>query len=589
MVYRRFTMGKNQYEAHKLFYRGLSLLENPKKISSAIYYIKKSHKLGSPLALFEIAIILRRKDLKDYPQDLEKSDKLLKQAKPVLEANVDSGLDGDLATHFLAQYYLYGYAGVEIDEAYAISLEEKVAKRGLVEATEFLIAYFSNPSHNNVEKVDYYTQLLRSQKAILASGQKNGVIEMLADSEESNDKTVEESIEKYSSESKEDDKSKSITSSSEKKEKINPKKVKLNSIACTEDPIEEVEPVNEEKVDLSTIKTNTDETIEDSEKEDGVEVSTLLLDEKEEETTENEVEEIAKEVDTSEVITEESTESEKVVETIEEEKEIVPHYVEESKPLPKKGKEPTFDYKKFIPVFETQSVEAKIIDKKEEESVEVDLFELTGEEKESIDVTLFDPKVFAPRERIVYTVPVYSEEELSSEHIAYQQILKALDRLEDNDENSLKDAIQLLGDASKVYPAKCNCLLGEIYSDGKYTDENELLAIHYYKQAETSGSAYASFRLGQIYLNQDSPSYDKDLGIKFIRKSASTGYAPALDRMGKIYHNGEISLVSYQAAYSFYKLAVERNYRESYNSMAKIDEARGNDELAQKHRELSQQ
>lgn len=540
-------MRKNQYEAHKLFYQGLSMLGNPKKVDKAISNIKKSYKLGSPLALFEIGMILRRTDLRDYPQDLEKSDKCLKEAKPILEKNLDGALDGDLATHFLAQYYLYGYANVEIDEAYGISLEEKVAKNGLVEATEFLIKYYSDPSHSNEDKVDFYTRLLQEQKAILASGQRSGVIEMLQNKEEQPEgKTVEETL----------------SNIEEKKE------------------TKEVNNEETEEVSLETISTQ-EEIDETEEKEVEPEVKTIAEVKHVEEEVQEETE--------VKLVTNEENVSEEEIEPIEEVREVKQEVVqEERKPLPKKGKDPEFDYRKFIPSFQNkpQEVEAIIIDKKEEELPF--RLDLTDKTVDSGDVSLLSYELYKPRERVTLVRPLYSKEERSPEHIANQQILKALNRLEENDSESLHDAIQLLGEASKVYPAKCNSLLGDIYSEGKYTEVNELLALHYFKIADSAGSVYASYRLGQLYLKENSETYDKDLGIKFIRKAAAAGYGPALDRMGKVYHNGEISLVSYQAAYSFYNLAVERNHRESYLSMAKIDDARGNEALAKKHRDLAQ-
>jgi len=548
-------MRKNQYEAHKLFYQGLSMLGNPKKVDKAISNIKKSYKLGSPLALFEIGMILRRTDLRDYPQNLEKSDKCLKEAKPILEKNLDGALDGDLATHFLAQYYLYGYANVEIDEAYGISLEEKVAKNGLVEATEFLIKYYSDPSHSNEDKVDFYTRLLQEQKAILASGQRSGVIEMLQTNEEQPaGKTVEDTISNIE-EKKETEEVKETT-----------EEVSLETIS-TQTALDEVE--NDEKEVEPEVKNIAEvKTDEEVEVQDEPEVQLETIDTTEETVNEIETEPVEEELSVKEV-----------------EKEEVQ---EERKPLPKKGKDPEFDYRKFIPTFQNQpqEVEAIIIDKKEEElPFKLDL---TDKTVDSGDVSLLSYELYKPRERVTLVRPLYSKEERSPEHIANQQILKALNRLEENDSESLHDAIQLLGEASKVYPAKCNSLLGDIYSEGKYTEVNELLALHYFKIADSAGSVYASYRLGQLYLKENSESYDKDLGIKFIRKAAAAGYGPALDRMGKVYHNGEISLVSYQAAYSFYNLAVERNHRESYLSMAKIDDARGNDALAKKHRDLAQ-
>ncbi len=579
-------MGKNQYEAHKLFYQGLSLLEKPKKIDKAIACIKKSYKLGSPLALFEIAMILRRNDLKDYPQDLNRSDKLLVTAKPILEANMNGVLDGDLATHFYAQYFLHGYAGVEIDEAYGIALEEKVAKNGLVEATEYLITYYSDPEHNNMEKVEYYTKLLEEQKAILASGQRNGVIEMLQEEPKETSRTVEESIEKVGTEETVVVK----PAEEEIKEEVKLEKkadfneiVKLNTIFKTDPLSEEVTAVETSKEVASDVNTICEKN-EISEEEKVMEE--VIIQNASTETVEDSVEEIE---------TIESKE-EKVASYVEEdvEEEAAPieeiTYEEETRPLPKKGKEPTFDYTKFIPVInESSSVEAKIITDEPEDKEPAVKVDLDGFRKCEVEDLYIPETIYSPRERIVLVDPEYSDDELTAEYIATQQILKALNRLDDKDETSLKDAIQLLSEASRVYPIKCFGLLGDIYSNGIYTESNELLAIHYYKSADSNGSAYGAYHLGQIYLDETSESFDKDVGIKFIRKSATLGYGPALDRMGKIYHNGEISLVSYQAAYAFYKLAVERNHRESYLAMAKIDEAKGNNELAEKHRELAAQ
>lgn len=541
-------MRKNLYEAHKLYYEGVALLNDPKKNNKGVKKIEKAHKLGSPLALYQLGRIIDRSDLKDYIRNPEKSKELLLKAKPILESTASSnGIDAPLANHYLASYYLEGLAEHEVDIQRGLIYEMKSSELGLVEATEYLASYYLDDEHKDVDKATFYCELATHQKAELSQN-----IIALTETEE---KTVEEIVD--------------LIAESDKK-----------VLAVDEqDVIEEKLEQKLQQVEAELDDNNYDlEESEEKEEDNQTLLSSIMAGDSADlvEDIRVEAEQAAEApiVENSDPLIEEREEY--VAAPISIQHEEQPVTIEAS------GKEPDFDLSKLLPLSEEEEeIEAKIkANNVEEQNIYIasslDLPDLVGEP--------LPGDIFLARQRINYVDPVLSEEELSPSHIATQMILRALRLLEEKNGETRK-ALSLLGEASKTFPKTANNILGELYYVGDLIERDLMSSIHHFKIAEKEDSIYAAYMLGIIYFTtEDSSIQDKDLGVRFIRKAASMGYGPALDKMGQIHHNGEISKISYQAAYRFYELAVARGNKTSYLGMADIDERRGDNVLAEAHR-----
>lgn len=490
-------MRQNLTEASRLYERGLQLLASPKGLYRAVKCLEKSYRLGSPFALYQLALIERSPN-REFRVDLKHSDKLLIEARARLEKISESGEDAAAANHIIAQYYLQGFGGVLADDERWLHYEARAAELGSAEAAGELARYYREDEHLDEERASCYEE--RSHREAPPCAEQTAEASLL-------DEPVAAAP-------------------------------LIADIASA--PI----AVAERDVDLNLV-AERDEVLT----EDFAPLADVAA-----------LESTAPELDKPAELLEAKPADEQVYAAPQPEVSDLEESAAESAAVP------------AAPIYSAQY-----------SFVPNRVPSLHG--LDTVDKCYYPSELFLPRTRIVYVDARLSEEEQSDEYIADQKILRALRNLETEGRAKLDSSLALLREAAKVRPLTVDNILGDLYFRGDLLERDFTLALHYYKSAESAGSAYAAYQLGEIYLGaEDESLLDRDLGIRFIRKAATAGYAPALRRLGQLYHRGEISLVSYQAAYSFYQLAVDRGDRESLLEMAKIDEARGEDGLAAAHR-----
>ena len=101
-------------------------------------------------------------------------------------------------------------------------------------------------------------------------------------------------------------------------------------------------------------------------------------------------------------------------------------------------------------------------------------------------------------------------------------------------QNNYKETIPLLEKAALLGSDKAMFQLANIYSEGKWIEENISKAVEYYQDAAKKNHPDALFELGMCYLNGKGKEKDLQQGEKLLEKAAKLGNKEAYRFLNKI-------------------------------------------------------
>lgn len=109
-------------------------------------------------------------------------------------------------------------------------------------------------------------------------------------------------------------------------------------------------------------------------------------------------------------------------------------------------------------------------------------------------------------------------------------------------------------------------VLGEMYANGRGTQQDYREAAHWYRKASEQGDADAQFNLGVSYGNGLGVPKDEREAVNWYRKAAEQGHAIAQYYLGVRYDNGRGVQQDYREAASWYRKSAEQGYADAqYN------------------------
>ncbi len=127
----------------------------------------------------------------------------------------------------------------------------------------------------------------------------------------------------------------------------------------------------------------------------------------------------------------------------------------------------------------------------------------------------------------------------------------------------LKLAAAQSGDAQAMYD------LGFRYEKGRGTDEDEDLALEWYRKSAEQGVAKAQYKVGIFYLRGIAVDEDPDQAKITLQKSADQGFAPAQYQLGKLYAAPDGGR-DYQMAITWLQKARDNGYEPATTELHKV-------------------
>ena len=127
----------------------------------------------------------------------------------------------------------------------------------------------------------------------------------------------------------------------------------------------------------------------------------------------------------------------------------------------------------------------------------------------------------------------------------------------------LKLAAAQSGDAQAQYD------LGFRYEKGRGTDEDDDLALEWYRKSAEQGVAQAQFKVGIFYLKGISVDEDPDQAKTWLQKSADQSFAPAQYQLGKLYAAPDGGR-DYQMAVTWLQKAQDNGYEPATRELYKV-------------------
>jgi TPR repeat protein len=107
------------------------------------------------------------------------------------------------------------------------------------------------------------------------------------------------------------------------------------------------------------------------------------------------------------------------------------------------------------------------------------------------------------------------------------------------------------------------------YEKGRGVDEDEELALEWYKKAAGQGLAKAQYKVGTYYMKGIAVDEDPEQAKIWLQKSADLGYAPAQYQLGKLYaapRGGR----DYQMAVTWLQKARDNGYEPATRELNKV-------------------
>jgi len=119
------------------------------------------------------------------------------------------------------------------------------------------------------------------------------------------------------------------------------------------------------------------------------------------------------------------------------------------------------------------------------------------------------------------------------------------------------------GDAEAQYD------VGYRYEKGRGVDEDEELALEWYRKSAEQGVAKAQYKVGYLYLKGADIEKDAEKARIWLQKSADQGYAPAQYNLGKLYAAPDGGR-DYQMAVTWLQKAKENGYEPATRELNKV-------------------
>lgn len=108
------------------------------------------------------------------------------------------------------------------------------------------------------------------------------------------------------------------------------------------------------------------------------------------------------------------------------------------------------------------------------------------------------------------------------------------------------------------------CYLGIMYDLGQGVNQNDLLAIKWYKESAKNGCLPALNNLGRLYVKMKN---FKEAAI-FFEQAAKKGYLPSVYEMGVLYEDGTGVEKNISKAETMYKIVADRDNPIALNALA---------------------
>jgi len=122
---------------------------------------------------------------------------------------------------------------------------------------------------------------------------------------------------------------------------------------------------------------------------------------------------------------------------------------------------------------------------------------------------------------------------------------------------SLTEDIAQLRAKAEAGDAKAQYALGVAYENGKGLDQNDELAVQWYRKAAEQGDAAAQNALGVMYRMGRGVETNKEEAVRWYQRAAQQGDANAMFNMGASYYNGDGVPPNEETAYAWFLLAQE--------------------------------
>lgn len=103
--------------------------------------------------------------------------------------------------------------------------------------------------------------------------------------------------------------------------------------------------------------------------------------------------------------------------------------------------------------------------------------------------------------------------------------------------------------------ASAQLALGQAYEDGNGVQENDDLAVKWYRKAAEQGNADAETELGVMYREGRGVEKSKEEALKWYRKAAQQMNAAAMFNLGAAYYNGDGIAINDSLAYAWFLAA----------------------------------
>ena len=130
-----------------------------------------------------------------------------------------------------------------------------------------------------------------------------------------------------------------------------------------------------------------------------------------------------------------------------------------------------------------------------------------------------------------------------------------------------KKAFELIMEAAKQGISPAECVLGEMYEQGKRKDYDK--AVEWYRKAAKLGYTPAMYNLAKLYehgwgLDEDNEDEGDEMALELYRQAAEKGNAEAQFYMGEIYFYGKLDEVEDEdEAKKWYRMAAKQGHKEA--------------------------
>ncbi len=111
--------------------------------------------------------------------------------------------------------------------------------------------------------------------------------------------------------------------------------------------------------------------------------------------------------------------------------------------------------------------------------------------------------------------------------------------------------------------------LGWMYDNGRGLEQDDELAVYWYRKAAEQGHARGQFNLGLMYQNGRGIEQDDELAVFWYRKAADQGYARGQGNLGWMYQNGRGVEQDDEKAVFWYRKAAEQGNTTAQENLTK--------------------